>query len=543
MLFLHTLLLTVFAAPQVSFAKTQGKIYGLNIGGWLLSEPWMNPAEWLAMGGQQCNACSACIASEWAFVRAYPDTADATFAKHWATWFTKDDVTKIKDLGMNTVRIPLGYWLVEALVDRSTEFYPRGGIKYLTEALGWLKDAGIQVLLDHHALPGAQTSGQQFAGNCTNDPQFYTPYNYHRALIWTAAMTAVTHLHPNYESVFALEAVNEPFQDANRTPGYGDFQKAFVETVRLMELVLGVYSPDQYAKFGFSTSDLVSILADLEGSDFASASANISLSLRDLSAVDSRIFSPNATLAVAEALPIVLEIAKELGMGHIGTWGKFKGKGGPLETTFMDVTWQYTGPAANPADAAIGPQIYDNHLYYSFGGVADPNPDAYLRSMCNLNRLQVDEGLGDTPLVFGEWSVAINFAQTDEFLSIWADAQKMSYSQGAGWIFWNFKIEDSSYTSALVDQWSYYKAIEKGYTTKDPSQYNNASVCDAYRNVATATSSAALDVIATSASSAASSSTGATPTASTAPASATSVLLTASSSPAASTSANSTSTN
>lgn len=32
----------------------------------------------------------------------------------------------------------------------------------------------------------------------------------------------------------------------------------------------------------------------------------------------------------------------------------------------MDVNWQHNNPA-NPADAAIGPQGYDNHLYYSFG--------------------------------------------------------------------------------------------------------------------------------------------------------------------------------
>jgi hypothetical protein len=38
----------------------------------------------------------------------------------------------------------------------------------------------------------------------------------------------------------------------------------------------------------------------------------------------------------------------------------------PLTTNFMDVNWQQNNPP-NPADAAIGPQGYDNHLYYSFG--------------------------------------------------------------------------------------------------------------------------------------------------------------------------------
>ena len=34
--------------------------------------------------------------------------------------------------------------------------------------------------------------------------------------------------------------------------------------------------------------------------------------------------------------------------------------------SFMDINWQFNNPA-NPADAQIGPQAYDNHLYYSFG--------------------------------------------------------------------------------------------------------------------------------------------------------------------------------
>jgi hypothetical protein len=65
-----------------------------------------------------------------------------------STWFTQDDVNILKGAGINTVRIPvrtvmplsamavlllsqLGYWIVESLVDRNTESYPRGGIKFL----------------------------------------------------------------------------------------------------------------------------------------------------------------------------------------------------------------------------------------------------------------------------------------------------------------------------------------------------------------------------------------------------------------------------
>lgn len=49
-----------------------------------------------------------------------------------------------------------------------------------------------------------------------------TPYNYHRALIWTAVMTAVSHLVPDFSPVIAIEAVNEEIQNATQTPGYGE---------------------------------------------------------------------------------------------------------------------------------------------------------------------------------------------------------------------------------------------------------------------------------------------------------------------------------
>ena len=116
----------------------------------------------------------------------------------------------------------------------------------------------------------------------------------------------------------------------------------------------------------------------------------------------------------------------------------------------MDVNWQHNNPP-NPADAAIGPMGYDNHLYYNFGvsarlsiglltltvvlqGVADPNEDAYLTSICNLQRVQNDAAVGDSPLWFGEWGWPTQFNASDTFLNKWADAQKLAYSQGRGWI-------------------------------------------------------------------------------------------------------------
>ncbi|KAF9454435.1 glycoside hydrolase family 5 protein [Macrolepiota fuliginosa MF-IS2] len=456
---------TVFAAltSLVVKAAFPPKIYGVNLGSWLLVEPWMLPQEWIDMGGQQCDDCSQCIASEFEFAKAFPDTVDAKFNVHWNTWFNQSDVDELARLGINTVRVPLGYWIVEDLVDRSTEFYPRGGLKQLRRGLQQLKNAGITAILDHHALPGVQDAQQMFTGRCTTDVEFYTPHNYHRALVWTAVMTALTHLDPNFDSVTAIEAVNEPIMDATQTPGYGDFQKHFVEVVRAVELALGVSVPsyeDNYNKLPFST--------------------NITVSFNTV--CGQSIFDSEVASVLMDSIPIILKIATEFDLLPILGFSRKPGSHAePLFTNFMDINWQHNNPS-NPADAAIGPQIYDNHLYYSF--------EAYLTSICNLDRIQSDAALGNTPLYFGEWALPTQFQATDEFLFKWADAQKLAYSKGAGWLFWNFKIEKSQLAGDMARQWSYTEGVRLGFLTQDPSKVHDPNVCAPYINSSTATTTA-----------------------------------------------------
>ena len=45
-----------------------------------------------------------------------------------------------------------------------------------------------------------------------------TPDNFHRAYVWTAVMTALSHVDPNFSTVISLEAINEPIMDASKTP-------------------------------------------------------------------------------------------------------------------------------------------------------------------------------------------------------------------------------------------------------------------------------------------------------------------------------------
>jgi aryl-phospho-beta-D-glucosidase BglC (GH1 family) len=172
----ESILSTLISGPNRTqpFPTGLDKIYGVNIGNWLIFEPWMAPGEWKSMGGEYCGDCSKCIQSEWQLANSLSqDQTNKVFQKHWESWFTQADVDAIVSFNLNTVRIPLGFWIVEGIVHRDVEPYAEGGLIELVRGLNMLREAGIAVILDQHALPGVSASNQMFAGNCTTRVNFY----------------------------------------------------------------------------------------------------------------------------------------------------------------------------------------------------------------------------------------------------------------------------------------------------------------------------------------------------------------------------------
>ena len=104
------------------------------------------------------------------------EKANEAFEKHWSTWFTQTDVDGIVAASLNTVRIPMGFWIIDDLVDRPAEGLRSGWARpactsrftslhqsktfnndpsfLKIRGLTMLKAAGLHVLLDQHAMPG-----------------------------------------------------------------------------------------------------------------------------------------------------------------------------------------------------------------------------------------------------------------------------------------------------------------------------------------------------------------------------------------------------
>lgn len=92
------------------------KIRGVNVGSLFVYEPWIDEDEWNGMGcdGQQSEF--DCVMS------LGQQQANTAFQDHWKSWIGEQDLDEMKSYGLNTIRVPLGYWLKEDLVDSSGHF-------------------------------------------------------------------------------------------------------------------------------------------------------------------------------------------------------------------------------------------------------------------------------------------------------------------------------------------------------------------------------------------------------------------------------------
>ncbi|EGN93093.1 glycoside hydrolase family 5 protein [Serpula lacrymans var. lacrymans S7.3] len=134
------------------------KVRGVNLGGWLVLEPWITPSLF-------DNTGNSAIVDEWTFGQHQNRVvAEATLQTHWNTWITESDFANIAAAGLNHVRLPIGYWAFEV---GPGEPYIQGQLPYLQKAVTWAGNHGLKLIIDLHGAPGSQNgfdnSGQRMS--------------------------------------------------------------------------------------------------------------------------------------------------------------------------------------------------------------------------------------------------------------------------------------------------------------------------------------------------------------------------------------------
>ena len=200
-----------FFCPEAT-DYNRGKIRGVNLGGWLVLEPWIRPSLFTQF------AVEDEVKDQWTFCEKLgKEEARRQLEKHWDSWLTKDDLQQLVDGGINHVRIPVGYWILGDI--QEGEPWVSGDLAYLERGLRWIRDVGLHAILDLHCAPGSQNgfdnSGRMgevhFADSDTASNGRVTYPNIDRALDTIDALTKHFSADEYKGTVVGIELVNEAF--------------------------------------------------------------------------------------------------------------------------------------------------------------------------------------------------------------------------------------------------------------------------------------------------------------------------------------------
>ena len=121
----------------------------MNLGNWLLIEPWMY------------NQPTGFIPDQRSFIgvleaRFGASEAERLIGLHRANWMTQRDFDAVAGAGFNAVRIPFSHLVLE-----SAPFtIDPDGMAILERAMEMARAAGLFVILDMHQVPGGQSTDQ-----------------------------------------------------------------------------------------------------------------------------------------------------------------------------------------------------------------------------------------------------------------------------------------------------------------------------------------------------------------------------------------------
>jgi len=179
------------------------KIHGVNIGGWLVLEPYIVPSLFEAFGGED----STKPVDEYHFSARYgKEKAEEVLQQHWSTFYTEEDFQLMAEYGLNFVRIPIGYWAFQLL---DTDPYVQGQVEYLEKALGWCQTYGLKAWVDLHGVPGSQNG---FDNSGLRDVYDWQANEWYQKVTYSVlGEIAQKYSAPEYNDVvIGIELVNEP---------------------------------------------------------------------------------------------------------------------------------------------------------------------------------------------------------------------------------------------------------------------------------------------------------------------------------------------
>ncbi|ORY02208.1 putative exo-beta-1,3-glucanase [Basidiobolus meristosporus CBS 931.73] len=396
-------LITVLKLGASLAAPLPDKIRGVNLGGWLLIEPWITPSLFEQFLGKPNAAVD-----EFTFCQ-YLGKSEAyrQLQLHWGTWVTEVDFQKLANYGLNTVRIPYGYWMVDS---REDEPYVQGQYPYLRQAVNWAIKYNMHVLLDLHGAPNSQNgfdnSGRVGSIDWPKDPQ-----NIQRTVNVLANVTAEFKNEIEGGNV-SIQFLNEPFGVPNTGITLQVLQDFYGQAYTAIHQATGLgYQPLIVGHDGFSFFN--------EMGQFLSTMQNTVLDTHIYQVFDENL------LKFSQQQHLDMACGEKQKMGN-----------SPIRTVVGE--WSLATTDCTPWLNGFQKGARYDGTYLTSSPVCPG---------CTCK----DEG-----------NVSTFNSAYRVFLRQYAEKQMDAYEASYGWIFWNFKAENAP-------QWNYIQGVEEGWIPNPPT--------------------------------------------------------------------------
>lgn len=169
-------------------------IKGVNLGNWLVLEKWMSPALFQGTTAEDDYYLPTQLS---------PEVYEARIKIHRSEYITERDFVTIKSMGMESVRIPVPYFIFG---DRKPFI---GCIEELDKAFNWAEKYGLTILIDLHTVPLSQNGFDNggISGVCK---WAQNPDEVEFAL---SVLERLAKRYGNRKGLFGIQPLNEPITE------------------------------------------------------------------------------------------------------------------------------------------------------------------------------------------------------------------------------------------------------------------------------------------------------------------------------------------
>ncbi len=167
------------------------KIRGVKLGNWLVLEKWMSPSVFSGTYAED---------ETWLNRDLSKNELRKRLKQHRDNYVTLKDFEYLKNIGINTVRIPIPYFIFG-------DYKPYDGcIEYLDKAFDWAESTGIKILIDLHTTPSNHNGYDN--GGLVGVCKFHTkPGEVNYVL---SVLERLAKRYGQRDGLFGIEVLNEP---------------------------------------------------------------------------------------------------------------------------------------------------------------------------------------------------------------------------------------------------------------------------------------------------------------------------------------------